>query len=289
MGVNTVDYMESGSANTDRRPSPALWGDFPEADFLHEPSKGVHHWDDFTRFPLIGTQTTEIAHGGYKVFATSGGSVLPISAVNSIELGGGILQLGADTDNDSVSLADSYPSLMMTGLTTNSGKLWFECRVALSSILTNTVGFFAGLAEVEQWTLATGVPFNGGDAITNSAAAIGFRKEEDGLGVIDTVYSDRATSFTNIGDSATSVAANTFIKLGMKYDPENISECVKFYANNQLVGTAMTRAALLALTNLDANALGFLIALITDSSGTAAKLYLDWVRYAQILPTTATV
>ena len=269
------------SADTSRAYSPNIWGDCPIMSILEGTVDGTIVDDDFLDFPLIGTQTTQIAHGRYKVFATGGGTVAGVSAVNSVEIGKGILDFGVDTDNDSASLAQSYPSFM---LKSTSGKLWFEARVAYTPILTNGIGWFLGLAETELWTLATGVPFNGGDAITNSAAAIGFRKEEDGLGVIDTVYSDRATSFTNIGNEATSVAAAyEFIKLGMTFDPTApATERIKFYANNLVLATKLSASALTALANLDANALGLLFAVVADSAGTSGHAYLDRWRCVQL-------
>jgi hypothetical protein len=270
-----------GSGNTNREPSPNVWGDCPIGSIIEGTIAGQYFFDDFADFPLIGTQTTEIAHGRYKVFANTGCAVTPVSAVDSVELGNGILDFSLDTDNDSASLAQAYPSFL---LKSTSGKLWFEARLAYTPITTNGIGWFLGLAETELWTLANGVPFNAGDAITNSASAIGFRKEEDGLGVIDTVYSDRATSFTNIGDAAASVSeAYEFIKLGMRFDPTAAAaDRVKFYANNLELATSLSAASLTALTNLDANALGLLFAVVADSAGTSGHAYLDWWRCAQL-------
>lgn len=290
MSANTVDYV-SKSADTDRLWSRALWADCPWND-IQEGTKdfqGITWFDDFEKFPLVGTQTTEIAHGQYKVFNTGATKVAPVGSVNSVSMPGGILGFATDTDNDSASLAQSYPSFMLSGLASNSGELWFEVRVAVNTILTNTMGIFVGLAETNLWTLATGVPFNGSDAITNGAAAIGFRKGEDALGVWDTVVSDRATSFTNIGDDeVTSVAAFEWVKLGMRYslDKANASlACVTFFKNGVPLATKITNAAVQAYTNLDANPLGFIMACIADSAGTTAIAYLDWVRIAQFLPT----
>ena len=272
------------AANTVRSKSPNIWGDCPWTVLREGARNGMAFYDDFADFPLTGTQTTQIAHGKYKVFATTGSSITRVSAVNSVETIGGALSATIDTDNDSASIAQAYPSYLLSGLNSNSGKLWFECCYAQNSIATNMAGVFIGLAEVEQWTLATGVPFNGGDAITNSASAIGFRIEEDGLGVIDTVYSDRATSFTNIGDAASSLgAANTFVKLGMKYDPnDREGKAVRFYKDNLELADSLSVSTLQGLTNLDANALGLLWATVGDSGGTSFASYMKWWSVAQV-------
>ncbi|MEW6439247.1 MAG: hypothetical protein AB1508_19015 [Pseudomonadota bacterium] len=263
-------------------PSPAIWADCPVLDMALDPRIGYHVFDDFLSWPLIGTQTTQIAHDKYKVFNTGSGVVTQVSAVNSVETSGGILSITLDTDNDSGSIAQAYPSFLLTGSATTSAKLWFEARVAVNTIATNTLGFMVGLAEVEQWTLATGVPFNGGDGITNSASFIGFRKTEDGLGSIDSVYSDRATSFTNIGAGQASCTANTFVKLGFRYDPSLLADCVSFYCDGVKMATTFARSSVTGTTNLKANALGLIAAVIADSGGTSGAFYMDWWRVAQL-------
>ena len=294
MGVNTVDFGGGlATAHTGRLPSPSIWKDCPWHDLKEmtnqgpgEGPGGICFHDDFEHFPLAGTQTTQIGHGDYKVFNTGSGTIRQVSAVNSVEQGGGILANNVDTDNDSGSIAQSYPSLMVTGLDTNSGKLWWEARVAWTPITTNGLGWFLGLAEVEQWTLATAVPLNAWDAITNSASAIGFRKPEDDTTTYDTVYSDRATSFTAVGDAeGTGYAAFTWVKLGMIYDPSRSTDCVRFFVNGVQTTSVVSRATLTGLTNLDANALGMLLAIVADSAGTSGEFYMDWWRYAQLLPT----
>lgn len=276
----------ANAVNTDYGPSPFIWSDCPVIEMLNDPNVGVHYYDDFKDFPLAGTQTTQIAHGRYKVFATSGSSVLPISSINSVEMMAGGLAFSTDTDNDSASLAQSYPNLFLSGSTSTSGKLWFECNVAVNTIATNTHGFFVGLAETDQFTLATGVPFNGASAtITNGGSMIGFSKDEDGLGVVRSVYSDRATSLTDVSATAGTIsAAYAQIKLGMVYDPNKTTDCVTFFVNGVDTGTYVSKSTLTGLTNLDANALGLMFAHIADSSGTSSVSYLRWWRAAQLFP-----
>lgn len=285
MTVKTVGWKRNlnTTADTDAQPSPRIFHDCPELAIREGTLRGTYIDEDWVNFPLIGTQTTEIAHGAWKVFNTGAGVVKSVSTMNSVEYNS-LLEITLDTDNDSGAIAQSYPSFLLTGLTSNSGKLWFEARIAFSPITTNGLGWFVGLAETELWTLATGVPFNAGDAITNSASAIGFRKPEDDTTTWDTVYSDRATSFTAIGDAdGTGAAAFEFIKLGIRYDPRETADCVTFYKNGLQLTNRLSRSALTALTNLDANALGVLIATIADSAGTSGKFYCDWLKVYQQL------
>jgi hypothetical protein len=281
-----VQFGQQKTAVTDlNTPSPAIWDDCPIDAILSRPGFGRHFYDNFEDAPLVGTQTTQIGYGKYKVFATTGSGVAPVSAINSVEKMGGAMAFSTDTDNDSASLAQPYPAHLLTGAVADGGKLWFEACIAMNTLLTNTMGWMLLLAETDQWTLATGVPFNGGDAITNGAAGIGFRKGEDALGVVDTVVTDRATSFTNIGASEGLLsAAYAFAKFGLVYDPAKSSDCITFYQDNVALATKYTKAQILATTNLKANALGMIFAAVADSAGTTAASYLKWWRVAQINP-----
>jgi hypothetical protein len=284
--MNSVNWRRNLSADTYRTPSPAIWADCPVRDLIEDPGKGLYFFDDFQDLPLAPTLTTQIAFGKYKAYAASGCTINRLSAVNSVELQGGCLKVGMDTDNDEASIAQAYASYLLSGLTSNSGKLWFECCYAQNSVATNMASVFVGLAETDAFTLAANAPHNSGDAIDNSGSMIGFRIEEDGLGVIDTVVSDRATSFTNIGDTeAGTLTANTFRKLGFVYDPAGPSDSViTFYANNQALTTKISKSTLTGYTNLDANSLGLLLSVAADSAGTSFEAYLKWWRVAQLFP-----
>lgn len=280
----SVRYNGGLTADTSAGPSGALWDDCPWDQIQRDPNFGYGFFDDFCHNPLIPTETSQAAWKNYKVFNTGSGVVAPVSAINSTETGGGILGITLDTDNDSGTIADAYPAYYLSGSASTSGKLWFEARIAVHSIATNMVSVLLGLAETDLWTLATGVPLNGGDAITNSASFIGFQRAEDGLGVVNTVYSDRATSVTNIGASEGTAAANTWVKLGIVYDPTLSTDCVKFFQNGIQLATSLSRADLVAMTNLDANAVGLMLATVADTAGTSATTYMDWWRIAQLRP-----
>ena len=278
--------LETGTSNSARELSPDLWAGFPIGEIRGQnPDRGVFVYEDWSGMPLIPTVTTQIGWGKYKAFGSAGGTYGPVSAVNSAEIHRGAFQVLFDSDDDDAfHIADAYPNYRMSGVPGTDGKLVFEACIAVKSVATNGVAVFIGLGETDLQTLAVALPLNGGDAITADGSMIGFRIEEDGLGVIDTVYSDRATSFTNIGDAeAGTLSAYTFRKVGFVYDPKETDNCVTFYANNQKLTTRLSRTALRALTNLDANALGFLWANCADSTNTGA-VYCKWYAIGQLAP-----
>lgn len=284
--MNNVTFRRTGSTvSGQHEPSPEIWADCPVKDLLERPELGRYFYDNFLDFPLIPTITTQVGVGKYKAYNTGSGTFQGVTSINSAEVLGGALQVDLDTDNDSGSIAQAYPQFRMSGLPATDGKLWFECCYCQSSVVTNLASVFFGLAETEQFTLAATVPLNASDSTNNSGSMIGFRIEEDGLGVVDTVVSDRATSFTNIGDTeAGTMTAFTFAKYGMVYDPTRSTDCVRFYVNNVQTTTSISKSTLIAYTNLDANALGFLWASCADSAGTTFKGFMKWVRIAQLNP-----
>jgi hypothetical protein len=282
-----VGYRLNLSTSTDDYPTPALWRQLPvEFDRLIAlKNLGIAFHDDFTDFPLAGTQTTQIGHGRYKLYAAAGCSIAPVTAIASTESMGAKLAISMDTDNDEAAIAQSYPTFLLSGDRSTSGPLVFEACYAQNSIATNMAAVFFGLAETDLFTLAANVPMNSADAIDASGSMIGFRIEEDGLGVVDTVRSDRATSFTNIGDTeGGTLAANTFKKFGMVYDPSRSADCITFYVDGIACATELSRTALQAFTNLDANPLGLLWAVAADSAGTSFAGYMKWWRVAQLNP-----
>lgn len=285
MAVNSAWYKQNkyGALQT-RDPSPAIWADCPVIGIREGSVNGFYFEDDFTDFGLPGTQTTEINLGRYKVYNTGSGVVATDAMPHSTTPGnaGGIISMLCDTAGDQSVIGTHASPFLLT--TTQSGKLWFEARVATTSILTNMGQWFVGLCENAVVTFGAATPLADANATAATPAMIGFNRLEDGLAVLNTSYADHASSWTDIQASAnTTLAADTWIKLGMKVDFSNAQRCVKFFVDNVECSTAMTRAALLATTHLDAKGLGPCMAFFADSAGTACYTYLDWWRCYQTL------
>lgn len=287
--MDPMTYGSAFTADTGLGVSNNLWGQgggCPRSQIRDGNRRGVYVDIDYTDIILAGTQTTQInCFNGFSWFNTGAAVNAGVSAVNSVEMMGGFLATPTDTDNDSASFKQNSPCFLLSGSETTSGKLWLEHRLCFSPILTNGIGWILGLAETDLFTLATAVPLNASDAVTADGAFIGFNKLEDGLGVINTCRADRAAAApTSIQAAVSSVAGFEFVKLGMFYDPSNVTECVQFFVNGIKQTTVLTRAALQAFTYIDANALGFLFAVVADSAGTTANVVHDWTRIYQLAP-----
>jgi hypothetical protein len=281
----TAVYKETATGNTG--PSPEIWGGIDIARIkAGDIGYGYMFEDDFLSSHIPNpTLTTQVAYAnGYKAFASSGGSIACTTSINSTETAGGIIDLTTDTAGEACLLAQSGNPFRIRG-TTAGKKLAFEARIAITQIVTNDAQYFIGLGETDAMTLSVTVPLADADACEGSGSMIGFSRTEDGLGVLKTVYADRAATWTSIDATAGTIAALTWTKIGGFYDPERTNQYgdnLWFYQDGVMLDTGLTNAEIAALTYLDANNLGLLAGLYTDSAGTASHLYMDWWRCAQL-------
>lgn len=286
--MNDQDFVRNFQTDSTRLLSPAIWADFKIGSIRRRPDKGFFIFENFTDWPLNGTQTTQIGHGKYKLFASAGSSVVPVHTIFGVRQGGGALALNIGGNNQAACVAQAYPQCMMTGYIDDVstsllslGPLYFEACVAVSTTASDTIGYFVGLGETDLFTLSALQPFNAASsALSANGSLIGFLRDEDGGQQIDTVYSDRATAFTTIGNHANTVTAQQFVKLGFVYDPRR-SDAIRFFINNQETTTPLTLTQLRATTNLRANALGVLFAAIGDTSGAGTSAVMRWFCLGQ--------
>lgn len=278
--LNPIYYGSNlGSADTSRGPSKAIWNKCPVMEILADPNRGIHFFDDFIDFGVPGTQTTEINLGRYKVYNTGATKVAQTSTFNSAEVADGVIAITTDTAGDQGVIGTHACPILLS--TTTRGQAFFEARVAITSVATNDGQIFVGLGENDTVTFGAAIPLADADATASTCALVGFNRLEDGTTALNTSYADRASSWTNVEASAGTVAALTWIKLGMIFDPDNSSRCLRFFVNGIETSSAVTKSTLSGLTYLDAVALGPVAAVFADS-GAAATLHMDWWRYAQI-------
>jgi hypothetical protein len=277
-----VGYKGATNPDNSRGPSPSIWSSAGVEGW--QPGVGHHFFDDFKEQPLVVPTITTVASlgNGYAAYNTGSGTVTYPSSFGGTEYNIGILAMGVDTAGDQGAIMRYGRPLFLTGSAATSGKAWFEARIATTQILTNDAQIFVGLGETDNLTLGAAVPLGDANAVSNAGAFIGFQREEDGLGVLNTVYADRATSFTEVSATEATIAAATWTRVGMVYDPDNSAKCIKFYQNGVELATGISRSTLTGLTNLDANPLGFVASIFADSAGTSSYLYFDWIRYAQL-------
>jgi hypothetical protein len=261
----------------------AMWHDCDLERLKCEPGYGHMFFDDFNSGILASglTQTTAVAYPpNYTCFCTTAGkwtnAVIGGATYGAMGVKNGVIATLCDTDNDGASL---YTTTMPFQL--SSKKLWFEARIAVTSIATATNGILVGLCENITAGSAT-VPLPGADIAENTQASIGWLHKEDGEGNMCCVYNDRGTTFTEVGTNQGTITAATWHKYGLRYDPNNGAKALSWWVDGKEMTTGTTQATLTATTYLDAGRMGLMLATIADSGGTANYLYMDWWGCAQL-------
>lgn len=270
-------------AATSRTFSDALWKDCPMTAIREGTVNGWYDENDFTKFYKAGTQTSVIGEGEYLIYNTGNGSGkidAEFAGPTAFTPGGIVSNLtGADADQGVMASRQAPFSILQDG---TYGQLWFEARIAQASIATNAGQLFIGLAENNSFTFGAAQPLGDANAVANNGALIGFTRLENGQANINTSYTDRATSWTHVKTSAyTTLAANTWLKVGMKFDPNDSTNTVQFWFNGVKNATALSKATLAATTNLKAAALGFCWAFFAEAGGSTTS-YIDWYRVYQL-------
>ncbi len=308
--VNTIDYRAQFVADTARGPSQVIWGDCPSLRFIEDPSKGMYVFDDF----LVSGQAAmssiyKNSVGQWAIYAAAG------SLIDAGALEGGVMTIKSGTDLDQTVLFSPTGSfrLVTTSTLALNQKLWFETRVARTSITTDTMEAFVGLADSQ---LATSLPavnrlFSGtDDLLATTCNLIGFHARGDTTpGDWDFVYQlsggtivRHATMSALLAGMPTAItpAANTFYKLGFLFDPNAPVRLVGTAGDLQTVNTlfrplitvfvnGLPVAAFLTSQNLTSVAsghafpTGFMGPIFgTQMHATPNTLQIDWLRVAQL-------
>lgn len=230
MAVNKIDFKKTTTADTNRGPSPNIWADCPVLEMIENPGRGMYFFDDFTGpTGLITSPTTEAALVGalYNGFGSSGATITQGTA-----LGGSIILTEA-TDNEAVYLASKARCFQISSAL---GKLWFEARVKVSAITDDQIGFLLGLFDDTAITVIVPLSTANPPIFATTGNFVGFwGREQDAGAVMSTYVADGVTS-VSVQATVHTFVADTYVKLGMKFDPDGFGEGdgakLSFYVNN---------------------------------------------------------
>lgn len=307
MAVNTIDFSRNLSANTDRGPTSAIWGDCPIIGIGEDPSQGFGFFDDFTMTghgpSATGGALTQ-SQGQWSSYIYQGG----LYSDGATEGGSGTI--GCDGDNEGFALSSGVGSfrLVTTSTLALNQKLWFEARVKTSTIATSKHDIFLGLYSpfLSSSLPASATPIQTtDDTLTAAGNAIGFqRKGSVGtdfsavyqLASTTTVYPTNLTTLT--ATAGRTLAADTFVKLGFLFDPQAPVRRVSSASTGQTAG-AMKRplvrffvdgvelAAFLTSDNLGGAAFptGFMapmFAVMNQTGSSPGTSTIDWIRCFQL-------
>lgn len=282
MSFQIVGYPSAvyDAAHTDL-PSTQIWWDAPDLSWLKD-HKGHAYWldDDFNDNGSAAATTLAFWGKGWKAYNAGSGTVTNAAVISSTAVPTGCVQISTDTAGDQGSLCQVCSPF---SLAATAKKLWLEARIATTQIVTNDAALLFGLGATSAWTPGAAVPLADANALAAASILIGWHRDEDGLGVLQTGYADSAADYTDVDTTAGTIAALTWTKLGLVYDPSDTTNTIRFYQNGVVCDNVVSAATLAALTYLDATALGVFFAFFADSAGTSSSLYCDWVRCIQLI------
>jgi hypothetical protein len=258
--------------------SPRLWaqanrqGMSPDGD-----SNAYMISDDFMAFN--GSVTTNVGTysgmaGGYKSYEDTGGSIAQLATAV-----GGVIRITTDgTDNDECWLSPGSATGVLGVVSDTAGAdklLIWEARFRLGQIVTHNM--FLGLSEEG---LAAADTVTDGDAMADKDL-LGFWILAGAATSLKYGYRKAGQALTTVGTYGTAIAASTFYKVGLVYDPKEVaSKRIKFYVNNVEESNYATATNIAAATFPDAEELNFLAG-IKNGAAAASSIDLDWWAFMQ--------
>ncbi len=255
-------------------PSPDLWSDCPVLAILEDPAKGVYGYDDFTNCPTWTAPDGTLADK-YNVYGDTGVVLGPAGLQ-----GGGLKISGNDADNDEGSIQVGGGGLVISDTAADAKKLWFEASVKKASIADNALAFFLGLmtpgsADADILADDTG-------AMAASKDYIGFRTLHASGEELDVVHAASAGDVVEWAGGIADMEADTFVKLGMKYDPDHPTRKIRFWLDGVEYATDWMVAADIALATFPDGVV--LAPMFATKVGAAAEsiAHLRWWRWAQL-------
>lgn len=215
MSVKTiVPRGNLGSAQTEDKWSRGIWHDCPVEQIRSGERAGLLFEFNFDTLPTT-PPTTEGAFGLFSAFTSTGGFIQAAAA------GGHGWNMGSDGDNEGASIRAKSNGFQIDR--TAAYKLWFEARIKVSAITDAKNDVFVGL--MEDAALTATVPITAAGALADQNL-VGFLRPETarttagtGGAIMNTVYKANGVAAVTVQNDAVTLAADTYTKLGMVYDP----------------------------------------------------------------------
>lgn len=267
MIVNVKGNLSSG-VNSARGPSPNIWTESIMRDLRNE-EKGIYFHDDFLGF--AGTVASNVGkyagEVGWVSSEDTGTSIVysqPTGAIGAIRLS------TAATDNNGVSIGTLGGGFVINTLGNSGCKMFLEGRFQLSQITSGN--FFFGLVLAGIGDAVDELLLDAGGLA--DVSAIGFLQPESDLGNIDFVYNTASGGgVTTHKNNAAAIAASTWVKLGLTFDPY---DGLRYYVNGLEV--AGVDRVLASATNFPDGLQLCPIAGVKANGANQLQLDIDWIR-----------
>ncbi len=270
---NRVEYSSPVAPSS--APSGAIWGQMPLEDIILH-GRGRYYYNDFTvNAPTFASAT---AQDGMITYQDTGVTIKPIATDEN-----GVLQIaGADASNDEGSIQFGVTTAVYAKVASTSGKkMAFEMRVKNNGSALTDAAFFCGLAE--EASAVADILVDSTGVLKTTADFLGFRTLCASPSEIDTIYQKASQTPVEPDDNAGTLVLDTWIKLGLVFDPTDSAKAIRYYIDGVEVAS-VAASALDDATFPDGEEMALLVATKKgDSSTTVEKKFaIDWVRFAQV-------
>jgi len=271
----------SAEGATGRGLSPAIWQayGFIGGNFM-DPSLKPFYFDDFAGVPKMASAT---AQGPYFTYQDTGVTIQGCAAADNSEGEFGVLEItGNDADNDEghIELGAGVHGLVRIDPTVGErAVIAAEIRMKRTSVTDDHTAFAWGLGE-PAFCAAEGLVDNTGAMVAAGKDFIGFQTLCASNEEIDTIYTIGGTGTVNqVKDNAGTAVADTWIKLGLVYDPFGpANKKLMFFIDGVQLGDSVTDAIIAAGTAFPTDEELTLVLLTKngDAGTTAHGTFADW-------------
>ena len=280
----------AASAVVSRGPSPIIWADCPAVEFIKDPGKGIHQFDDFKNSGIELEEAARTAwtggigkiNGDMNWYGYTETALVADVALQADDEG--VLMLDTDgTDDDTVGITggDNVVGVFRAPKVGETKKFWFECRIKTSTITNTDLSWFVGLMEPGK--LGNGTPLGAAPTAPADYDYVGFFVAEADGDDLTIIYNEATSGTAQSTTGLITLVADTYVRIGMKAVFNGYNGRFRFYADGVDLGDAVavdidsTNANWPGDTNMDI--------IITATSGAAGadgdNLKIDWVRCAQ--------
>lgn len=303
-----------------RLPSYSIWGDCPWAALQEGSVDGSWFFDDFNMIGNLNMGAGAVAGsiGQWSAYGYQG------AQLNDAQKEGGVIKMSSDGDNEGLTLLGSAGGFRFIGPTATSAnlnqKMWFEARIAKSSVATAHISAFVGLmaptlasglpAAAQPWTTTDDTLMTAGDTFGfNLAGTTATRGGPTDVGVSFCLASGTINYPTNLTTllataAQTVLAADGYVKLGWIYDPQALPaaigtnntarqtvgttrrKLIRFFANGvEIMSTFLSSDDVVNATATQAFPTSFMcpvLSVMNMASQSSDYLAADWIKIAQL-------
>ena len=275
----------SAEGTVNRGLSPVIWQEHFLGKIQNDPSRIGFFFDDFADAGNWADGDTV----KYAVHIDSTGTIVADPTVDLSEGEFGVLRFttdGTEHDQLSIQMGGNVGNLVkIDDAAGEDGVVAFECRVKVATITTGDLRLFFGLAEAAS-SADNRVLTDTADTFGNYDYLGFWVKETDGASLFRAFK--RTSGTLDEEDTGHDLVLNTWIKLGLLYDPDEAADKrIRFFVDGAECTDKDTRCDATDLaddTNFPAGEEMAPIILLKCGAGTAGTdyLHLDWLAVGQV-------